>query len=249
MGRKGNSGHRKGSSRQRRRRNKKGLRLNKLDGPEVVSRSQRRNRKRRALESRLKMDSSPGNKQKGQFTNLATSISTCWENTEMLNKILQYLQDGKLTSFIILSPGDWLPEVALHLKQMLEDKGVGWAWQHVVFPLATETDRRFIGRVFESFEITHYVESNKELIMHALHNKDCDLTRLFYMNPDTEGTNSWDAVNKWLIKTVPVYWRLRDQGKDSFNIIPTKKAQPEQISQQTENELQELYDEMHSKVD
>lgn len=243
-----NSGHRS----RRRRRNKRAALKNSKSN---VTRSQRRNRRKATLESRLLNDTRLGSTDKAIYLNFATTVSACFEHPDMLKGVEEFLDSGRITSFIIASPGLWSPDTCNRLKEMMEDRGFAWAWNHVVFPLDTETTSKFFERIIKVFEISHYVDTKRENLLSILYAKRNDNVRLFHMSEGESITHGWKDVREWLKKTAPAYWKLEEPGDAHFDIISTGVASEqyseednvEELPHLTEKEMEWLFESARSK--
>lgn len=190
----------------------------------LVTRTARRKKLREGLEKRITRDKAPNDTKRTVYINLATTVGLLFEPGS--NNILNYMRDemlriGAISDFVVLAPGKWAKEkIRQHLKDMLERNGHGWAWNHVVFPLPTETSRVFISRVLNAYEVTHYVDTNREFLACAALDNDLRKMRIFFADVKNDKF-SWSLILDWIRQTMPNFYRVIGEGMWADEIIHT----------------------------
>lgn len=190
----------------------------------LESKTKRRKLRKKTAETRLLIDGAPVKSGKPIYMNLATTVTVALgeQGKDMLCEVKELVESGRISNLLIMAPGVWgNPKVRDRLQEMFEELGHPWAWNYVVFPLKTENANKFILRAITIYEITHYVDINKQFLTHVIHCNRLVRTKLFLMNIDSKIEYGWPAARKWLTRTAPSWWNLASLGDNAFDIIET----------------------------
>lgn len=150
----------------------------------------------------------------------------------MLSELRELLDSARISSFAIMAPGTWSnPRVRNRLKEMFHEKGFGWAWNYVFFPLKTENTQKFILRIIKTLEITHYFDANKSFLLKVIYEKKLTSVKLWWMdvNSSEKTLKGWSAVRVWFTKTSPRYWSPVPLGDDATQLIQTGYTKYEEV--------------------
>lgn len=194
-------------------------------------RNKRRNRKRRQYQAAVSAHQRKPRKKEKKVLNvvsevkLATTIRTlAYKNLKMLEDIKSQLDSGEITSFVILAPGKWSKKARETIRKSLDKKNLGWVYKHIVFPINSdevESDLEFIERIFNLYNITHFLDASLELLKMVLSQREFTKINLWSFIPHKD---SWEQVKTWLIKTAPKYLKTFEPYENSFSIINTGVA-------------------------
>lgn len=156
-------------------------------------------------------------KRKPTFAVVGTTIFSVLpsESVEMFSTVKEWLETGSLTDLAILAPNIWSRHAKRHLQRILEARGADWLWDHIVFQWPNETYEKFILRVCNAYDVTHFFDVSREplrTIAISAHHRQ----QLFQYRPGFDG---WVAVKSWITKTSPTFVPVHEQAEEAAMIV------------------------------
>lgn len=155
--------------------------------------------------------------QKPTFAVVGTTIYSVLptESSGMFETVREWLNTGSLTDIVILAPSIWSRHAKRHLRRILDSRGAGWLWNHIVFQWPHETYDKFVLRVCNAYDVTHFFDVSKEPLR-VIAVSPYHMQKLFQYRPGFDG---WDAVRAWISKTSPHYVPIHDKAEEAGVIV------------------------------